>query len=157
MNRWIIVAALGLAVAGCKQDKDLAGVGKWNVNKTKLSDATGRCLPEKLADGRDGSYCFAQPQFGIKGMTSEVDLFFAGTEPTSPLVKIQLKVRGCKDEQLFSWMQTNFGDPYEKVSPTVMRWKNAHLYAVGRIPFDTGLCILDFLPISEKAMADLIK
>lgn len=152
-----VIVALLLVLAGCKKDKELAGIGKWNVNKTKLKDATGRCLPEKLADGRAGSYCFAQPQFGIKGMTSEVDLFFASTEPDAALVKIQLKIRGCKEEQLFSWMQTNFGDPYEKLSPTVMRWKNSHLFIAGRMPFEPGLCILDIFPTAEKALFELIK
>ena len=157
MKRALLLAAIALATAGCKKDQELAGVGKWNVNKTKLKDATGRCLPEKLADGREGAYCFAQPQFGIKGMTSEVDLFFASTDPEAALVKIQLKVRACKEEQLFSWMQTNFGDPYEKVTPTMMRWKNAHLYIAGRMPFEPGLCILDIFPTSEKALFELIE
>jgi hypothetical protein len=153
--KWALAAALVL-LAGCaKKEPEIAGVEGWNVKHTRLADATGRCIPEKLADGRDGSYCFGQQPFGIRGMAVDVDLYFGGTDPASTLVEIQMKVGGCNVENLDGWLRKNLGAPVESKGNR-HAWKNAHLHALGYLPLadEPGRCLVRMIPLAEQARFD---
>lgn len=158
--RLALIVSIGLIVAlalgGCKKDKEIAGFGRWNVKKTRLKDAM-RCIPEKLHDGRDGSYCFGQHPVGIKGMPVDVDLYFGGTDPEATLVEIQLKVGGCRAEELEVWMRKNFGAPIES-RKQAHAWKNAHLYAAGFLPLEEepGRCVIRMIPVAESGRWDQV-
>lgn len=143
-------------LAGCKKEPENAGVGKWNVKHTHLEDATGRCLPEDLGDGRQGSYCFGQDPIGIKGMAVDLDLYFGGTEPGASLVEIQMKIGGCNLENLEAWMRKNFGTPFETKGTNRQAWKNTHLYALGYLPLadEPGRCLIRIIPATEQARFD---
>jgi hypothetical protein len=150
--RW---AWLLLVLAACKKEPEIAGVDKWNVKHTKLADATGRCIPDDLGEGRAGSYCFGQQPIGIKGMAVDFDLFFGGTDPEASLVEIDMKVGGCNVENLEGWMRKNFGAPYESKG-TRHAWKNSHLVAIGYLPLadEPGRCLVRILPLTEQARFD---
>lgn len=153
--RRLAILALLLAGAGCKKEPEIAGVGKWNVKHTRLGDATGRCIPEDLGEGRQGSYCFGQDPIGIKGMAVDLDLYFGGTEPDASLVEIQMKVGGCNTENLEGWLRKNLGAPFDH-NGNRAAWKNAHLYALGYLPLadEPGRCLVRVIPLSEQARFD---
>jgi hypothetical protein len=146
-----------LLIAACSRDKELAGVGKWNVRHTRLKDAEGRCTPQKLADGRDGAYCFGNQPIGIKGMAVDFDLYFASMDPEATLVEIQMKIGGCRSEDLEAWMRTNFGAPYETTG-TRAAWKNQYLFAAGYLPLadEPGRCLVRIIPATEPARFEQI-
>jgi hypothetical protein len=136
---------LVLLLSACKKERQLSGVENWNVNRTTLKNATGRCTP----DG-DGMYCFGQKPMGIRGMVVDIDLYFAGTDPDAKLREIQMKVAVCDDQQLYGWMQSNFGKPAEDKGSRKL-WKNDFLWAVGDMPLpgDPG-CLVRLIPRREQ-------
>ena len=144
MKRALLLLVL---LAACKKERQLSGVENWNVNHTTLDDATGRCTP----DG-DGMYCFGQKPMGIRGMAAEIDLYFAGQKPDSQLSEIQLKIGACDDQELYGWMQTNFGRPVEDKGSRHMG-RNSFLWAVGEMPLadGSGQCIVRLIPRREEA------
>jgi hypothetical protein len=144
-----------LLLGACKKESENAGVDKWNVKHTKLKDATGRCIPDDLGEGRAGSYCFGQQPIGIKGMAVDFDLFFGGTDPESSLVEIDMKIGGCNVENLEGWMRANFGAPTE-TKGNRQAWKNSHLIALSYLPLadEPGRCLIRLMPLSEQARFD---
>jgi hypothetical protein len=155
-------AALGalacVAILGCsRREPEFAGVGPWLFTRTTLRDVTGGiCQPTDLNDGRKGTWCFAQKPFRIGSRSAEVDLYFLGTDKAATLIEIQLKVRGCHEDELEQWMRSAFGPPIEN-KPTRAYWKNAFLWAAALMPSEPGRCIVHFLPLSENAEIDRIK
>lgn len=148
MRTWLVAVVL---LAGCEKETQLAGVDKWNVKRTRMKDATGRCIPEKLPDGRDGAYCFGQKPMGIRGMNVDLDLYFGAYDPEATLVEIQMKVGGCRTEDLEAWMRQNFGAPFEQHGMTQLAWKNEHLFAAGFLPIadEPGRCLIRIVPATE--------
>lgn len=153
--RWLVVAVVAL---GCgSREPEFSGIGRFRFGHTTLAEITdGICQPTDLNDGRKGTWCFAQTPIKIGGSTAEVDLYFFGTAPTAPLIEIQLKVRGCHEDQLDQWMRTAFGPPIES-KPTRGYWKNAFLWAAALMPSEPGRCLVHLLPLAENAEIDRIK
>lgn len=144
MRRWLLALLL---VAGCSRKAELGGIGPYNVNKLTLAKATGRCDPTDLPDGRKGMWCYAQPKLGIAGMNADVDLYFAGTEPTTPVIEIQFQLAGCKDAQLLSWLKRNFGAPAEDRGSKAF-WDKPALYLIAELG---PRCLVRVLPKREQA------
>ena len=156
-----LLAALVVALAGsslsCTREPEPSGVGPWRFPHTTLADVKdGLCQPTELSDGRKATWCFAQPPVRIGGDTAEVDLYFLGADKAAKLIEIQLKVRGCHEDQLDQWMRTALGPPIEG-KPTRSYWKNSFLWAAALMPSEPGRCIVHFLPLSENAEIARIK
>jgi hypothetical protein len=144
-------------VACASKEPEFSGVGRFRFGHTTLADITdGICQPTDLNDGRKGTWCFAQTPLKLAGSTAEVDLYFHGVEKTAPLIEIQLKVRGCHEDQLEQWMRTSFGAPIDQ-RPARAYWKNAFLWAAALMPSEPGRCLVHFLPIAENAEIERIK
>ena len=145
-------------VVGCNDKKgEFDGVGKWRFGHTTLKQATGGvCQPTDLNDGRKATWCFSMPPFKVGNRVGEVDLYFLGTEPDAPLIEIQLKVRGCIEQEIEQWMRTGFGPPIE-MKATRGYWKNSFLWAAALMPSEPGRCLIHFLPLSENAEIERIK
>jgi hypothetical protein len=142
---------------GCEPRKpEFSGVGPWSVVKTKRKDATGICQPTELPDGRAGTWCFRQNPFGVGEKAAEVDLYFLGSEPTSPLIELQLKVRGCVEDDVEVWLRQNFGAPYERRESRAY-WRNSRMFLAAFLPLEPGRCLLRMLPLSEVAEIERIK
>lgn len=156
MSRLAALATLALALGGCHDKPVYAGVGPWRVNRTKLADASGRCEPTDLADGRKGTWCYGQPGIRLGGQDAAVDLYFLGTEPTAPVIEIQLLFRGCREEQLASWLHTTFGAPYEQRGTREL-FRNAAAYLVAELPATAGRCLVRILPRSETAELERLR
>jgi hypothetical protein len=164
IGRALAVAALAaalvtaLAGTGCSsRDAEYDGIGNWRFAHTTRKDIIdGICQPADLNDGRKATWCFAQPPVKLGGSTAEVDLYFLGTEPTAKLIEIQLKVRGCHEDQLDQWLRTAFGAPIQ-TRPTRGYWKNSFLWVAALMPSEPGRCLLHFLPLSENAEIERIK
>jgi hypothetical protein len=157
MTTHLAVLAIVGVLGACDREPEFAGVGKWRFTHTQLHDVTdGVCQPADLNDGRKGTWCFAQTPFRIGSRSTDVDLYFLGTEKTAPLIEIQLKVRGCHEDELEQWMRSAFGAPIEARS-TRAYWKNSFLWAAALMPSEPGRCLVHFLPLSENAEIDRIK
>ena len=148
----MIGLGLGLTLggAGCSRKTEYAGLGPWHVKRTVLRDATGRCEPTDLPDGRKGTWCYGQPGLRLGGQDASVDLYFGGTTPDAKLVELQLQFRGCKDDQLGSWVRQTFGAPYEEHGRRAL-FKNTGAFVVADLPESPGRCTLHMLPRSEAA------
>lgn len=153
-----VVVASSAALAGCeKKPAEFSGVGRWKFTSSTLAQAReGVCQPTELADGRKATWCFAQPPFKIGKRVADVDLYFLGTEPDAKLIEIQLKVRGCVEDELDQWMRAAFGPPIETTS-TRGYWKNSFLWAAALMPSEPARCVVHFLPLSENAEIARIK
>jgi len=153
----IAASMIALGAAGCDRKPEFAGVGQWRFTKTVRADArAGVCQPTELTDGRKATWCFALPPYKIAKRVAEVDLYFNGTDDKAPLIEIQLKVRGCVEEELETWMRQNFGPPIES-KPTRGYWKNSFLWAAAFMPSEPGRCVVHFLPLDEAAEIARIK
>ncbi len=152
-----LVLTASLALACTEKPPEFAGVGKYRFTKTTLGDVKdGVCQPTDLSDGRKAMWCFALPPYKVANRVAELDLYFAGTEPTAPLIELQLKVRGCVEADLETWMRQNFGPPIETRNARGY-WKNSYLWAAALMPSDVGRCTVHFLPLTEAAEIARIK
>ncbi len=154
-RRALALGAVAL-VAGCERKVEVTGFGPWRIGKTTRKDATGICQPTELPDGRAGTWCFRQPPFGIGKKAAEVDLYFAGTEPTAPLIELQLKVRGCVEDDVEAWLRRHFGAPYEHRGTRAF-WKNDRMFLAAFLPQEPGRCLVRMLPLSEGSEIERIK
>jgi hypothetical protein len=152
------LVAIALAGPGCSsRAPEHDGIGNWRFQHTQLQNIQeGLCQPTDLSDGRKATWCFAQPPVRVGKGTAEVDLYFSGGEPTAPLIEIQLKVRGCHEDELEQWLRTSFGLPVES-RPQRAYWKNSFLWIGALMPSDPGRCLVHVLPLSENAEIDRIK
>jgi len=153
----ILLAGAMLSAACEGKPPEPSGVGKWRFTHTTLKDVTdGICQPTDLNDGRKGTWCFAQVPFKIAKSTAEVDLYFLGSDKSAPLLELQLKVRGCHEDEVEQWMRSAFGPPIESKASRVY-WKNSFLWAAAMLPSEPGRCVIHFLPLAENAEIDRIK
>jgi len=156
IGRGGLVALVGLAACSGRAP-EFDGIASWRFNHTTRKDITeGLCQPADLDDGRKATWCFLQPPVKVGERTAEVDLYFLGTEPTAPLIEIQLKVRGCREPELEHWMRAAFGPPIESKA-TRAYWKNTFLWAAALMPSEPGRCLVHLLPLSENAEIERIK
>ena len=154
---WLAGLAAAAAPACHGRDPEYDGIGNWRFPHTTRKDITeGLCQPTDLSDGRKATWCFAQQPIKIGGRTAEVDLYFGGTEPTARLIEIQLKVRGCHEDELDQWMRSALGPPIE-TRPTRGYWKSSFLWAAALLPSEPGRCLVHLLPLSENGEIDRIK
>jgi hypothetical protein len=157
MKRAVLLLAMLVACKGSKPQ--VSGVGPYKFGDhptTRAAIYDGICQPTELTDGRKATWCFAQPPVKVGGSTAEVDLYFLGTEPTAKLIEIQLKVRGCHEDQLDQWLRTAFGAPIQ-TKPTRGYWKNSFLWVAALMPSEPGRCLVHFLPLTENAEIERIK
>ena len=150
-----IAAALLLVAACSSAPAEPSGVANWDVTKTKLKDATGRCEPDDLPDGRKGTWCYMQPPLSIGGQNAQVDLYFGGVDPEAALIELQLKVNACEPEKLDAWARTAFGQPAEHAPGGRTYWQNRYAYVL-LIP-NGGACMVRVLPLSEQKEVERIK
>jgi hypothetical protein len=159
-TRALVLAALAALAAGpaCGKQGDPAGLGPWTFTKTTLGHAkkAGVCQPTELSDGRKATWCFGVQPIKAGGKVAEIDLYFGGAGDDAKLIEIQLKVRGCVEEDLDRWMRERFGPPFETRS-TRSYWKNSFLWAAALLPSEPGRCVVHFLPVSEGSEIERIK
>ncbi len=159
MKAAIAIAVLAsLAACDGKKKNTVSGVGKYTFNKTTLKDAReGNCQPTQLEDGRMATWCFALPPFKLaKSTVADVDLYFDGQTPDAKLIEIQMKIRGCQESEVETWMRSAFGPPIESKSTRVY-WKNEYLWAAALLPSEPARCLIHLLPLSENAEIERIK
>jgi hypothetical protein len=157
-SRMLLLGLLLLASACEGKRGDPAGLGRWTFTRTTLAQGKkeGVCQPADLADGRKATWCFGVQPIKAGGKAAEVDLYFGGSDDTAKLIEIQLKVRGCVEDDLDRWMRERFGPPFE-TKATRAYWKNAFLWAAALLPSEPGRCVVHFLPISEGSEIERIK
>lgn len=146
MKRAVVLVAL----AACSQKPgEPNGIGKYRFSKLTLGALKdGRCQPEKLADGRQATWCFALTPFKLANRNTEVAAYFLGVDDNAPLIEVQLTVRGCVETDLDQWLRTNYGIPFETKS-TKSFWKNSFMFISATMPSEPGRCFVQMLPVSE--------
>lgn len=158
--RALLPLALALAAGpGCEGSKgEPAGLGRWTFTRSTLADGrkAGRCQPTELADGRKATWCFGLQPIKAGDRVAEIDLYFGGAGDGARLIELQLKVRGCVEEQLDRWMRERFGPPFE-TRATRAYWKNSFLWAAALMPSEPGRCLVHLLPLSESSEIERIK
>ena len=156
------LVALVVALAACSQQKaEPNGLGPYHFGHTTAGSIhDGNCRPDTARDGRKVIWCMALPPIKVGKRTAEVDAYFLLTpeydEKTAPLIEVQLKVRGCVEDDAVQWMRERFGPPIENKSTRVY-WKNAFLWAAAFVPSEPGRCVIHFLPLSENAEIERLK
>jgi hypothetical protein len=148
----MIAIAVVLGLKTCRQGSpEFSGIGKYRFGHTTLADVDeGLCQPTDIEDGRrKATWCFGLTPYKVANRPAEIDLYFDGHEPSGALIEIQLKIRGCVEQDLDTWMRTAFGPPYA-TRPERGYWKNSHLWAAALMPSDPGRCLVHFLPHSEQ-------
>lgn len=151
---WML-GALALAACGSSAAEP-AGIGPWDVTKSTLADATGRCDPTDLDGGRKGMWCYLQPALKLGEQAAAVDLYFGGTAPTASLVEIQLQIKACKTEDAHAWMTQAFGNP-AGFKGTRFWWEKRHVLIVAEMPGAASRCNIRVFPVSERATYDRVK
>ena len=166
------------ALAACKGRKgEPAGIGNYVFGRTTLANVhKAVCQPTELTDGRKATWCFALPPVKVGKRVGEVDAYFLGNPPPLlgddatkeqieadkieraklPLIEVQLKIRGCVEDEVDRWMRERFGPPIETKS-TRQYWKNSFLWAAAFLPSEPGRCLVHFLPLSENAEIERLK
>lgn len=152
-----IAVIVGTGACGNKEP-EFAGVGKYRFGHTTRADIKeGVCQPTPIDDGkRQATWCFALPAYRIANRAAEVELYFDGTTGEAPLIEIQLKVRGCLEQDLETWLRTAFGPPIETREKRFY-YKNTFLWAAALIPSEPGRCRVHLLPNSEQAQIAKVK
>jgi hypothetical protein len=158
MNKLVLLALVTTVfVAGCNSPPpEYDGIGIWKVSRTTLKDATGRCEPTDLPDGRKGSYCFGQAPLKLAGATTDIDLYFDGTAPTSKLIEEQLKVHGCREEPTLTFLRKVFGEPSGTKGAKVF-WQNHYAVVVAVAPSEPAQCLIRVFPLSEVSEIEKAK
>ena len=174
----VALTIAGLAMTGCEGRKaEPSGIGHLRFGATTRANIhQAVCQPTELTDGRKATWCFALPPIKVGKRVAEVDAYFLGTDPPDlpdtatkeqvaerkeaqaklPLIELQLKVRGCVEDEVDRWMRERFGPPIESKS-TRQYWKNSFLWAAAFLPSEPGRCLVHFLPLSENAEIERLK
>lgn len=151
MKRALVVLA---ALVACKgKEGDYSGIGHWRFGVSTLKDAAsaGKCGGVKLADGRDATWCLGLQPMKIGQRSADVDLYFLGDKADAPLIEVQLKIRGCDEDEVDRFMRKLFGEPFEtRQQPWREYWKNSFMWMLAQLPDAPAHCTVHFLPIEEK-------
>lgn len=174
----LTVGCVALTGIGCEPRKgEPSGVGHLKFGVTSRANVQQAiCQPTELNDGRKATWCFALTPIKVGKRIAEVDAYFLGTEPPAlaedatkeqknarkqalaqlPLIEVQLKIRGCVEDEVDRWMRERFGPPSETKS-TKQYWQNSFLWAVAFLPSEPSRCVVHFLPLSEGAEIERLK
>jgi hypothetical protein len=147
-----------VAVAACdSRSPEATGIGSYVFGRTTAGSIhDGVCQPTDASDGRKVTWCFELPPIKVFDRVADVDAYFNGTDKTAPLIEVQLKVRGCVEDELDRWLRARFGPPYETRS-TREYWKNSFLWIAAKLPSEPGRCLVHLLPIAEGSEIERIK
>jgi hypothetical protein len=159
--RALALGGLVLLAACSQKAPEPNGLGNYNFGHTTAANIhDGNCQPTELRDGRKAIWCFALPPVKVGKRTAEVDAYFNAMPPydakTAPLIELQLKVRGCVEDEAERWIRERFGPPIESKS-TREYWKNSFVWVGAFLPSEPGRCIIHVLPLSENAEIDRLK
>jgi hypothetical protein len=173
----VLIAALAAAPACEGRKAEPSGLGKYRFGTTTRANVRdGVCQPTELTDGRKAVWCFGLTPIKVGKRVAEVDAYFLGSDPPPlpdsatkeqvaelkkaqealPLIELQLKIRGCVEDEVDRWMRERFGPPIESRS-TRQYWKNSFLWAAAFLPSEPSRCVIHFLPLSENAEIERLK
>ena len=157
MKALVLLGALAAVTACDSKPGQITGLDHYVFgHTTRGSIHDGICQPTDLNDGRKATWCFALPPFKVGKRTAEVDAYFLGTANDAPLIELQLKIRGCVEDEADQWLRQRFGAPIANEHNKEF-WKNDIFWAGAWLPSEPGRCIIHFLPLSENAEIDRLK
>jgi len=178
MKRFALVVSLAACLAACEGKKaQINGLGSYRFGHTTLASLDQnpsitspmtKCQPTELSDGRKATWCFALNPIKVGKANAEVDAYFLGDQPPLlpadatedqkkarrdelkklPLIELQLKVRGCNEQDAEQWMRQRYGGANE-AKGTKLFWWNDFQFAMAELPSEPGRCLIHFLPATE--------
>jgi len=173
-----VVVAL-CALAACEGRKGQPrGLGPYRFGVTTRAQLMqGVCQPTELSDGRKATWCFGLPPIKVGKRVADVDAYFLGTDPPLldegataeqrearraqleklPLIELQLKVRGCVENEVEQWMRERFGPADATSKGARVYWTRDFFWAVAFLPSEPGRCHIHMLPLSEGAEIERLK
>jgi hypothetical protein len=144
-------ALLLVAIAAChSREPEATGIGPYVFGHTTWGNIhDGNCQPtDDVGGGRKGTWCSLLPPIKVGTKIADVDAYFLGTDKSAPLIELELKVRGCVEDEADRWMRARFGPPYLTKS-TREYWKSSFLWASAELPSEPAKCLIRFLPTTE--------
>jgi hypothetical protein len=181
MSRTALAIALLATLAACKAKKaEPNGLGPYRFGHTTLASLNNnpsltslmtKCQPTELSDGRKATWCFALNPIMVGERSADVDAYFLGSEPPllpegateeqkkarldelkkMPLIELQLKIRGCVEQQVEQWMRQRYGGALPETKGPKVFWANSFMWAMAVLPSEPGRCMIHMLPASETA------
>ena len=144
---WVVLIAA--ALSGCRKDNDYNGIGQWVLLNTTLSDAEGACTPGEI------TFCSHADTLNVGGQPASVNLYFRGSEPTAPLVEIELTTRSCDPNGVGSALFEFLGPPQTRRDKR-MFWNAKRAYVSAKLPGRAGRCVVNYVtPEDTKRIAEL--
>jgi len=144
-----LVLALCCTASCSRKEAEINGIGKWVLGKTTLAEAPGFCSPDTI------TFCSANGAVPIGNQVADVNLYFRGGEPDSPLVEIELAVRRCNHQDLVPALIDVLGEPNVRKQNHYI-WKSGAAFIAGVIPAQARRCELSFVsPDDKKRVAEL--
>jgi len=180
----LAIATLAAAtLAACKdtQREQVNGLGMYRFGRTTRADlrsnGAAQCQPTELSDGRKATWCFALTPIKVGKRSAEVDAYFLGAEPPLlpegatedqinarraelaklPLIELQLKIRGCDEQETEQWLRQRYGGADADSKGTHLYWHNDFQSIVAELPSDPGRCVIHLLPASETGEVTRLK
>jgi hypothetical protein len=148
----ILAAALACASIGAckKKEASIDGIGPWHIGRSVKSEGT-ICRP--VEDGL--TYCSHNPEMSIAEHRATVDLYFRGSQDSSPLAEILLALGPCNAEQVDRWLTTKLGVAGAQRGRALV-WPGVAATVIALLPSRDGICEVHFVdPSDEKRLAQL--
>jgi hypothetical protein len=157
MKRALLLVLVAVIGACDTKQGSITGLGPYVFgHTTRGSIHNGVCQATDLNDGRKATWCFGLPPLKVGKRTAEVDAYFLGTSNDAPLIELQLKIRGCVEDEADQWMRERFGAPIATEHNKEF-WKNDIFWAGAWLPNEPGRCIIHLLPLSENSEIDRLR
>lgn len=157
----LVVTAMAMSLAlaaGCsKRETPMDGIGSLKFGKSTLADWGYPCNPP--SNGQ--TYCQASPLekahfVSLGGQNGAAGALFGGTEPSAPLVEIDILVERCNGPELRGWLRSQFGTPSEETEGAAF-WKQKIVFIAAKVPPSTGECKVNFVETKNTARVDKLR
>lgn len=146
----IALAAVAVASAACKRDREIDGVAGWSLERTTLADAQGICSPYG-----ELTWCYRNPGLSLGEQRASVDLYFRGDDDDAPLVEILLAINACRPAEVEGVLSSQLGDPAMR-RDSVLRWDGAYAITFAQLESKGGSCEINIVsPDDDDRIAEL--
>jgi hypothetical protein len=139
----LLAAGSLVVLGGCSRKAEYNGIGPWQLGETTRAQSGGICSPEG-----ELTWCHSNPPLTLGDHNATVDLYFAGHEPSAPLVEILLNIPRCTEGALRHWATSNLGKPSEEAGNRLF-WSGRHAFIAAQVPAERSRCELNFVAATD--------
>jgi hypothetical protein len=149
----LMLALLALAaVAGCKKERPIDGIGPYRFGRTQLKDWNYDCNPP---DKKGRIYCQSNPlekntyHLGEHNKAEIAGTFYS-SDRTAPLAELELFVAECNVDRLKGWLDYTFGSP-ASTTEQKMFWKKGKVFIAAKVPPGAVECVITMVESTNAA------